>query len=638
MSAQATATALKPLDLSLELVGRDDLLSLLADVSLGDGRARIVSLIGEAGTGKSALASALVDIAVARGWEVSRLAPEDPRVPARTSDARRRLMVLDGRSSTLHPRDAVARVIMRMQDADRLVLVGRRAPLGCTTDDDALVAELTVARMASSDSAVLAAELGVPEDRRDALVDWAEGFPLALVLGARFLQSAPAWLPCEYEDPPELTERLLRRVLDDRLELLTPALAAAAYARRLDRPTLSAMLPSSTAEDFESLTRLTIVEDALDGLRVHSLARRAISRHLSHTDPQLDRDLRRRLADHLLATARRRGISVAADLSLLSRPISVGRGFRWHDGMHARLGRREDAPQVQSALEAAGLADWWTSVQPWFEQAPERIVVSSSSDGSVLAYAIAVTPEGAPQLAFEDSLLGPWLEHAASDLVDRNAILWRDSVDLRRPDPCAALTRAVAHCHVASVIYSGLANPRYAYLPRTLASEADSVGFLERLSPTRLTALDRTIGGREMICNFVDYGPGGLLGAQRDLVYYEAGLLPTAFAAERKSGRSAVEAAVRNYQRPVQLAQSPLAVGSTAAERVASVRQQIDRAVEEIFGSSYSEQALREVVMNAYIRPSTGHERAAYDLNMSRTTYFRKLRIAMARIINHLGD
>jgi len=112
-------------------------------------------------------------------------------------------------------------------------------------------------------------------------------------------------------------------------------------------------------------------------------------------------------------------------------------------------------------------------------------------------------------------------------------------------------------------------------------------------------------------CNIVDWGPGGILGAQRELVYFEAGLTATPFGSTAQVERGDVEAAIRNYQRPAELAQSALAAGSTATERIASVRETIDRAIDEVFGSSHDERALREVLVGAYVDAGAGHERAA---------------------------
>jgi transcriptional regulator of acetoin/glycerol metabolism len=100
----------------------------------------------------------------------------------------------------------------------------------------------------------------------------------------------------------------------------------------------------------------------------------------------------------------------------------------------------------------------------------------------------------------------------------------------------------------------------------------------------------------------------------------------------------AAQNAIRDYQRPSQLAQSPLAVGPTPRERIANLRGLVDRAIDDAFGESHCEQALREVLVAAYVQPNNGHENAAYELNISRSTYFRKLRVALERVAGQLAQ
>jgi transcriptional regulator with AAA-type ATPase domain len=132
--------------------------------------------------------------------------------------------------------------------------------------------------------------------------------------------------------------------------------------------------------------------------------------------------------------------------------------------------------------------------------------------------------------------------------------------------------------------------------------------------------------------------PTGLRGTQRDLVSHTAGRLATLPGPAGGAGAEAAQNAIRDYQRPSRLQDNQLAVGSTPRERVASARALIDQAIDDLFGHTHEEQALRAVLRAAYVEPNGGHERAAYDLNMSRSTYFRKLRTAVDRVTNHLAQ
>lgn len=100
--------------------------------------------------------------------------------------------------------------------------------------------------------------------------------------------------------------------------------------------------------------------------------------------------------------------------------------------------------------------------------------------------------------------------------------------------------------------------------------------------------------------------------------------------------RDAAEQAVRHYHQPERLTDNALAHGTNAGERAQHLRALVDDAVDHAFGSNYADIVLREVLTAGYLDPSAQHERAALDLHMSRSTYFRKLRTAVARVVDQL--
>jgi hypothetical protein len=78
-------------------------------------------------------------------------------------------------------------------------------------------------------------------------------------------------------------------------------------------------------------------------------------------------------------------------------------------------------------------------------------------------------------------------------------------------------------------------------------------------------------------------------------------------------------------------------VTGTPAERAAAVRARIDEAVRIGFGAAREDQVLRQVLTRGYLDPAPTHEQAAAELSLSRTSYFRYLRIAVARVAVALG-
>jgi hypothetical protein len=99
----------------------------------------------------------------------------------------------------------------------------------------------------------------------------------------------------------------------------------------------------------------------------------------------------------------------------------------------------------------------------------------------------------------------------------------------------------------------------------------------------------------------------------------------------------AVRDALRNYRVPHRLAESPLASGGTPAERAAAVRALLERAAREAFGDTENERLMQKVLVRGYIEATASHEQAAYDLNLSRAAYFRRLRVAAERVAEHVA-
>jgi len=151
--------------------------------------------------------------------------------------------------------------------------------------------------------------------------------------------------------------------------------------------------------------------------------------------------------------------------------------------------------------------------------------------------------------------------------------------------------------------------------------------------------LDVEIKDQTLECWLLDYGPQGLLGMQRDLVYDEIGLKPPAYHQITGDAEyaAAVRDALRDFRVPHSLAASPLAQGFTQEERAESVRALIRRAADESFGDTPNERLLHDILIRGYIDPAPSHEQAADELNVSRSTYFRRLKAAVERVAEHLA-
>ena len=211
-------------------------------------------------------------------------------------------------------------------------------------------------------------------------------------------------------------------------------------------------------------------------------------------------------------------------------------------------------------------------------------------------------------------------------------MLWRDVIDLSpEPDP-----DVFSMLGLAGVLRAAHSNPRYAYLPINPRLPG-APEFSRALGGRRIEALDAVIGKVRIECHLVDYGPGGLLGAQRDLIYRELGLAPPANVDNHPQVTAAVRAALRNLDRPHALACSELAVGSTLEDRAGSVRALLEEAVERAFAPGAGEQLTRQALILGYLDPQPNHELAAERLSMSRSAYFRRLQRATEQVANYIS-
>jgi len=157
------------------------------------------------------------------------------------------------------------------------------------------------------------------------------------------------------------------------------------------------------------------------------------------------------------------------------------------------------------------------------------------------------------------------------------------------------------------------------------------------MNAEHLQELDIQLGAIRIECHRIDYGPGGLIAALRRVVYRELGLPPPAEPDDLRVDVEAVRDALRSFNVPSKLAQSPLAGPGTVQERAESVRRRLIEAAEVAFGTSESEQLLRRVLVLGYLHPAQNHARAALDLSMSRASYFRRLKLASERLAEQLS-
>lgn len=370
------------------------------------------------------------------------------------------------------------------------------------------------------------------------------------------------------------------------------------------------------------------------GLSLHDLVRKALAADLRRGAPERERLLRRRIADHLHERAVERDVLLSIDLAHLVESDTIRWGYSWEGNARHRIDdlRPGDSEAIAELLSRRGHRALYASATRFFEEAPGRVAVARDADDRICGYQISVTPANAPWFANDHALLGPWLEHARARTSA--AILCSEAVDLTG-DPRSGVQALLG---MATILRSGLDNPRLAYMPINPRLPG-ALAFSVALGAEHVEELDRQVAGVEIECHLLDYGPGGLLGAQRDVVYRELGLEPPGEVAGPPVAidESQVREALRNLGNPHKLARGPLARGALPQERAAHVRALIEDARARAFGETDDERLLERVLVRGYLDPAASHEAAANELHLSRSAYFRRLKAASRRVAEHLN-
>src|SRR5207247_4758052 len=129
------------------------------------------------------------------------------------------------------------------------------------------------------------------------------------------------------------------RLVETELRDIRPsALGLAVVARSTTTQLLRAVLRDADADaEYQRLSELTVTESVGDGITVNELARKVLLADLRLRNPDLERDLRRRIIDHLYARALGGEPLLIIDMAHLVENPLLRPGFGWQGNASFRI-------------------------------------------------------------------------------------------------------------------------------------------------------------------------------------------------------------------------------------------------------------------------------------------------------------
>jgi hypothetical protein len=639
-------------------VGRTAELAVFASLFVDDPPTSVVHVHGPGGIGKSALLRQVERAGVAAGWSPWRIdGRELPPVPGvlesileAARDDERPLLLLDTYERISALDGALRERLLPALPARAIIVVagrGRPAPEWFQDGWEHVTRALALEPFTAAEGRAFVDAHGIADDRTAAaLVRWSSGSPLALGLAAEIAQREGRWSDDHLASDPQLVEQLVGRLVlapPDAAGHHDDVTAVAAIARVTTAPLLADVLPGVAPNEAQAWLRAqSIAEPIGNGIAMHELVRKALRAQLRRQRPNRERELRRRVADHLHHHAVAHDPRLVIDLAELIEDPAL----RWGFGTDmARVLRADalrpgelDAPPEHVRARAG--ARWWETTRALAAAAPEHFVVARDHHDALCGLAIAGTPASASPALLADPYVGRWIAHAAEHVPTGNALIWRDAMDLTADEQGDLASRVLAVLNTGTILRSGLPNPRCFYIPISPVNTA-SVAFMAQAGGRRIDGLGVQVGEHVHECYVIDHGPGGVLGGLRATIYAELGLPrpddrpdPVVSLAVPAIGEADVRQALRDLDRPTALAASRLT--AIAGPGAGAVRALLLRAMTESFGAGPDETLLREIAFAAYAGRTAAHEDVAFSLHVSRATYFRRLRQATERICDYV--
>ena len=572
-----------------------------------------------------------------------------------------------------------------------VVFAGRNAPRPAWRIDSAwssLLCVLPLQNLSEREGATFLQNRHVPQSQQLRVLEFTHGHPLALSLVADvFDQRSPDDAqPFDISDSPDIVRLLIEHLIEEVPSVRHRLALEACALVRWTTESLLAHLLDLPAENDESATlfswlrSLSFIEDGVQDLSPHDLAREAIVASLRWRNAELYADLHRRArsfyATQLQGASPETQQRILAEYIFLHHDNSVLRPFLdWQENSDMTAGRAaaEDLPFLVEAVQkhegekSAQIAAYWFALQP------ERVLVlreGARITGFLFSLALQNTTE--QQREHDDVAKNAWglLQNCAPLQIGEEATMfrfWMSCEEYQGVSGAQSLVFINIVRHYLTnqkLAFSFLLcaapdfwSPVFAYANATrfdeLAFEDDGKNFgvyghdWREVPP--MMWLD-ILGEREIAAAASARDLGHLQSVKRDDVAPEKSSTSEHRVLDAGEFAVAVRAALKNLQRPAALCDSVLldskivsqqsgttksGTTNSSTDKIAALQNVLRESCEHL-NASGRRKLFYEALRLTYLEPAMTQEAAAAQMDVPFSSYRRYLKEGLERVSEEL--
>ena len=596
-------------------VGRVEALSAFDQLVDPSGEARLLFVHGPGGVGKSALLRELRRRAGSQGMTVAafdgRALPTAADLLASAiapdADSNRPLVVVDEVEALGIGLPALRQLLLdALRDDARVVLAGRVRPDRAWLADalDGLVLDVELSPLSAEEARELLRRRGVVDPaRQNAALGWAEGFPIALALAAESGDAA------DVGGSGDLDLRLMRHLAGAEIDGVDgDLLLVAALTWAVDTRLIAAALPGrNTRGDIGALLGLSLTQQVGNRVVLHPLLAQAVRTLGRSRDPARYRAVKVRIADHLAGRARDGELTALFELGELIDDPDLRRWMsRGASPTHYADGLRDGDLDEAAARFGNGAAEWVGRMRAVAAAVPEFTTSVRRSDGGLAALAIHVVGDS---LDPSDPVARAIAAHMRQSGIEKLQVLAGLGTMILDPENGADGVESVRVGIPAAIQRVGIAATRYLYVPEWTGSPAQE-GFFTQLGFVELDS-DLDADGLRVRLWFRDFGPGGQVAFYHSIVRAENG-----------------EPALVVPDGISLLAELDAARGAAGDGHHSELRERLAA----VLGTDSTDRRLLAVLEATYLEGLLSETALLQRLHLSRSTYYRQLRVARERV------